>query len=106
VDHLFFGCIVATNIWGKVSKFFVIQLGLDYLTIARFWIANKKHAAMNAICSANLWSIWNIRNALIFDNQTWLSIKQVWWLVLRTPGNWRLVFKAEMLRAPAAIQWG
>jgi hypothetical protein len=57
---------------------------------------------------------------LIFDGQTWISIKQVWLMALRTIKKWRLLFKEEMLpmidrfaswvlqilKAPGAIQWG
>jgi hypothetical protein len=45
VDHLFFLCIVATKIWKLVSEFFGISIDLDYLSVAKFWIANKKHMA-------------------------------------------------------------
>jgi hypothetical protein len=61
----------------SVARFFGISIGLDYLTVARFWIANKKHIALNTICTATLWSIWKSRNALIFDSKTWISLKQV-----------------------------
>jgi hypothetical protein len=80
-----------------VSQFFELHIGHDYLSVARFWISNKKHAALNAICAAILWSLWKCRNALIFDGQTWISIKQVWLMTLRTIKKWRLLFKEEML---------
>ena len=69
IDHLFFKCIVASSIWKSVSAFFNRDIGSDYLSVARLWIANKKHAALNTICAAVLWCIWKHRNALIFDNK-------------------------------------
>ena len=74
---------------------------------------------MNTICDAVLWSIWKNWNAMIFNNQTWLSLKQVWWLILRSLRKWRLIFKAEtlermdiftlrlsvILKTPDALPW-
>jgi hypothetical protein len=41
IDHLFFRCIVAENVWRLVSQFFELQLGHDYLSISRFWAQIK-----------------------------------------------------------------
>ena len=97
IDHLFFECLVSSTIWKVVSDFFGTNLGSDYMSIARFWVTNKSHSALNAICAAVLWSIWKHRNALIFDGLTWLSMKQIWWLILRTIKKWWLLFKQSML---------
>jgi hypothetical protein len=51
---------------------------------------------MNTICAAVLWGIWKNRNVVIFDGQTWLCVKQVWWLILKAVKKWRLIFKPEM----------
>jgi hypothetical protein len=87
VEHLFFSCIVATRIWEIVSEFFSTSIGLDYLSVARFWIANKKHMALNSICAAIIWSIWKSRNALIFYSKTWISLKPVLAMILNTLKN-------------------
>ena len=97
IDHVFFECLVSSTIWKVVSDFFGTNLGSDYMSIARFWVTNKSHSALNAICAAVLWSIWKHCNALIFDGLTWLSMKQIWWLILRTIKKWRLLFKQSML---------
>ena len=97
VDHLFFHCIVAVNIWKKVSSFLGFDVGTDLLSVVRFWLSNKKHCATNTICAAVLWCIWKHRNALIFDNQSWLSLKQIWWLILRTVRKWKLLFPDHLL---------
>ena len=47
ISHLFFDCIVAKNVWSTVSDFFQLQLGTNYEFIARLWLANKKHGALN-----------------------------------------------------------
>jgi hypothetical protein len=54
IDHLYFKCIVARHIWQIISVFFDMPLGDDYLSIAKFWIANKKHAVLNSVCAATL----------------------------------------------------
>jgi hypothetical protein len=119
ITHLFFDCIVAREIWTSVSMFLKVQIGTTYESIARFWPANKNHSAMNTICAAVLWGIWKNRNAMIFDGQTWLCIKQVWWLILKAVKKWRLIFRPEMqtrvdqfshhdstlLRTPGALPW-
>ena len=97
IDHLFFECIIAKEIWYYVSIFFGFNIGSNFLSLATFWISNKKHASTNAICAAVLWGIWKFRNALIFDNQTWLCMKQVWWQILKSIKKWRLIFKPHML---------
>jgi hypothetical protein len=75
INHIFFDCVVARNVWEKVSEFFGLPPISDYLSVARIWLANTKHAAQNTIYSAVLWSIWKIRNALVFDNQQWICLK-------------------------------
>ena len=69
ITHLFFDCIVAKEIWENVSKILGFSLGTSFESIARFWVANKKHAVLNTICSIILWSLWKSRNALIFDQE-------------------------------------
>jgi hypothetical protein len=67
-DHLFFKCIVAKNIWQFISDHFSTPLGNDYLSVARFWIANKTHAALNSVCAATLWCIWKFASDLADDS--------------------------------------
>jgi hypothetical protein len=119
ITHLFFDCIVEREIWTSVSMFLKVQIGTNYESIARFWPANKNHSATNTICTAVLWGIWKNRNAMIFDGQTWLCVKQVWWLILKAVKKWRLIFKPKMqarvdqfshhvstlLRTPGALPW-
>lgn len=84
INHLFFECTVAKQIWTLASEFLSLELGTDYLSIAKFWLANNKHMALNSICACVLWNMWKFRNAFIFDNVYWHDIKQVWWQIVRT----------------------
>lgn len=97
IFHLFFGCVVAQHVWRAVSVFLACELGTDYLSVAKFWPASKKHSALNSICSCILWSIWKIRNSFVFDNIIWSDMKQVWWLILRTLRKWTILFKEDAL---------
>ena len=49
--HLFFDCVVAKNMWQHICNFFVISLGDDFLSFARYWPASKNHAAINSVCA-------------------------------------------------------
>ena len=57
VDRLFFGCVVVEKSGKQFQFFFGTTIGSYYLPIAQFWIADNKHSALHAICSAVLWSI-------------------------------------------------
>ena len=79
--------------WSSVSEFFSYTLGSDYFSIAKYWLANKKHNALNSICACVLWTIWKHRNSCIFKNVTWIDVKQVWNLVLGLLRRWLILFK-------------
>lgn len=65
VNHLFFDCVVARALWCEVSMFFNKDLGSSYESIARYWVANSRLAAMNTICIAIMWCLWTFRNDMI-----------------------------------------
>jgi hypothetical protein len=41
INHLFFYCIVARQIWPIISECFRINVGHSYESTARFWVSNK-----------------------------------------------------------------
>ena len=96
INHLFFDCIVAKNVWCRISSFFGKNLGSDLASITHYWIANKAHTALNSICAAVLWSLWTLRNDMIFNGLTWLSLKQIWWIILRNLRRWQSIFTESM----------
>ena len=49
IDHLFFQCIVANQLWHFISDFFDVHVGNDYFSIAKLWIANKKYADRKSV---------------------------------------------------------
>ena len=86
-SHLFFDCVVSRQIWPLVSNHFGVDTGADFESVARLWIANKKHSALNTANAAVLWCIWKYRNSMIFNTTMWTSIKQVMRLILKTIKN-------------------
>ena len=116
VNHLFFDCLVSRQLWGMVFEVFGIIV-TNFESIATRWLCNKRFLHFNVATSAVLWGIWNNRNSLVFNRNSWISMKQVWRLVLTYLKNWQKPFKdlaqggivhlmeklSSSLRAPLAL---
>lgn len=50
VHDLFFDCCVASVMWLYLSDIFDIQLGLDFESVVRWWICNKKWCVEHVLC--------------------------------------------------------
>ena len=57
-----------------ISDILGIQVGVDIITIGKFWLSHKKNSLVNMITSAVLWSIWKLRNELCFQRTGWKSM--------------------------------
>ena len=44
-----------------------MNIGSDYESVAKLWVANKKHVVTNVISSVVLWSLWKLRNEICFQ---------------------------------------
>jgi hypothetical protein len=64
VDHLFFKCFVAQNVWKVISDVFGISIGSDFLFVARWWISNDRNAVLNTFSSVVTWSLWTLWSGL------------------------------------------
>ena len=75
INHLFFTCSVALQIWFKVAKwvelhihsFFSVEEQLqwvDGLTTVR-----SKRSILDSVCSTLLWVLWTFRNDIVFGNK-------------------------------------
>lgn len=86
-------------------------LGDNFESIARLWVANKMLSAVNNVRAALMWSIWTFCDSMIFNNQLWLSAKQIWWLILRSLSSgvgtaWTLSARGVSdLGAPLTLIW-
>jgi hypothetical protein len=79
-------------LWAVVQEIFDVEI-IDYLSLASKWLCNKRFEQLNVVSSDVMWSIWNNRNDLVFNRKTWLSMKQVWGLILSYLRNWQIPFK-------------
>ena len=52
--HLFCTCVVATFIWDNISDIIGREIGNDFLSIARLWVAPNNCGNINVITSATL----------------------------------------------------
>jgi hypothetical protein len=47
VTHLFFDCCVANLVWSTISDLLGLNLGENFESVARLWLANKNHELTN-----------------------------------------------------------
>jgi hypothetical protein len=64
VTHLFFECCVAKIAWSIVSGLLGVSLRENFESVARLWLANKRHELTNVISSS---VIWKLRNEICFQ---------------------------------------
>jgi hypothetical protein len=62
VRHLFFDCCGATLMWKHLSDILNIQIGIDFESVARWWLSNKRNSILNMCSAALIWCIWKLRN--------------------------------------------
>ena len=55
MQHLFFSCAVAKQLWHVLSKIFGIQLVTSFEDIEKFWLSNKRNGILNVFTSAAAW---------------------------------------------------
>jgi hypothetical protein len=66
VHHLFFECCVATAFWKESSDVLNVTMGANFESVAKLWLSGKEFYTINVYSSAALWSIWKLRNEIIF----------------------------------------
>jgi hypothetical protein len=57
IQHLFFSCVVAKQLWHALSKIFDIQLIASFEDIGKFWLSNKHNGVLNMFTSAAVWCL-------------------------------------------------
>jgi hypothetical protein len=78
IHHLFYDCVVAKRVWDAISEVVGFQIGLNFESMARCQLCNKKYGVVNMITSAACWSLWKVRNAICFQGDAWLGMKAIW----------------------------
>lgn len=54
INHLFFQCCVAVNVWEFVSAYFSRTIDTDFESVASLWLSNRKFLICNTVSSAVL----------------------------------------------------
>jgi len=72
---------MVSNVWLIVSELLGQRLGTDSESIARFWVANKRHKVINIISLSVLWSVWKLRNEICFQGVKWTGMRKVIWQI-------------------------
>ena len=84
------------NVWKLVAEVIGVNIGSDYESVAKLWVANKKHVVTNVISSAVLWSLWKLRNEICFQGVFWLGTKMVLIRIAKMLRGWFSMFKREI----------
>ena len=94
VGHLFFDCCVAKVLWAHLylSDIFQITLGVDYESVARWWVSNKKYKIMNSFATALMWCLWKFQNEMCFQGKIWSGEKLLLGKLLNMLKYWRILF--------------
>ena len=74
--------------WCHLSEIFNTDLGINFESMARWWISNKKNAILNTYCVALMWCIWKMRNDLCFQEKLWRSEKDLLFKLIKILRNW------------------
>jgi hypothetical protein len=64
VHHIFLS--VAKYAWEILSEILNVQIGQDFVSVAKLWLQNKKYKEVNMCTAALLWTLWKSRNDLVF----------------------------------------
>jgi len=86
----------AKNTWMIVSDLLGVSLGCDFESVARFWLANKRHGLTNVISAAVMWSLWKLRNEIYFQGTRWTGMARLFLKIVRMLRRWMPLFKQEL----------
>jgi hypothetical protein len=55
--YLFFEYCFAQNIWGTISEMLGIRVGMDFESMTKLWLNDKKYRYVNIVTSAVMWCL-------------------------------------------------
>jgi len=88
VQHLFFDCVLATQLWKILSTVLNVNLGGSLDVIGKYWLSNKKHCVTNIFTAAAWWSTWKLRNNICFQRSGWKSMEILYQMIIAMTQNW------------------
>jgi hypothetical protein len=87
-QHLFFMCVVAKQMWIRISEVVSRDVGVCFESIGLCWLSEKKFLTINMITSAALWALWKLRNEMCFQNRAWRNMGRLLMRVVSLIQNW------------------
>jgi hypothetical protein len=66
------------EIWEVIYEVLGVKIGVNYESMASFWLCNKQFGICNMFSAAVCWNLWKIRIFLCFQSGAWVSMKSVW----------------------------
>ena len=119
IEHLFFGCVVAKELWRVIGDFSNSQPWMSISNILEWWSSNKNRPADCLLHSAALWALWKYRNDMYFNRIPWSGMQVLWRKTAATLDSWAIrcsdpvkgkvlimVRKLEqMARSPPLLLW-
>ncbi|RCV44782.1 hypothetical protein SETIT_9G402200v2 [Setaria italica] len=95
-QHLFFDCVVAKVMWGRISQALGLDIGVSFESIGSCWlISNKRFTAVNVFSSAALWGIWKLRTDFCFQKITWQNMEHLLMRIVRLAQKWQILCPAD-----------
>jgi len=79
-----------------ISDVLGVRTGLDFESVARFWLADKRHKILNLVSSAVLWSMWKFRNEMCFQGSKWMGVKDLLFKIARMLIRWIPLMQLEL----------
>jgi hypothetical protein len=90
-NHLFFMCVVAEQMWIRISEVVRRGVGVSFESIGLCWLSEKKFMTINVITSAALWALWKLRNEMCFQNRAWRNMGHLLMKVVFLVQNWTIL---------------
>ena len=57
---------MAKLVWPIISDLVGTSVGVNFESVARWWLSDKKNSTINVVCTAVLWALWKLRSELCF----------------------------------------
>lgn len=59
--------MVVKAAWREISIMLDMEIGSDYVNLAKWWLSDSKQKVTNIVGGAVCWVIWKLRNDLHFQ---------------------------------------
>ena len=119
VNHLFFNCVVARELWREIFSPMGCNIELNSHGLLEWWARNDNKTADIMLHAAALWALWRYRNDIYFNDEPWLGMQVMWQKTASFLTSWEikcadtvqrrcrlLVQRMEHLaRAPPLLLW-